>query len=651
MTLRNGGKGMFEYRAYMNLCNGEQEEQWINIKEENYDDTVTAVFVDALTGGGLEHPTMKGEAGTCIVISPKEDVSRYMSVYRSSHWWCMPAFGTNLNDIAKETQLLMLEYEEGMFCAVVPVVNENYRCVFRGENEQSFVAELSSYYDYMHACKGLAFVYAKGTNPIKLVKLCVHRALKILNNGVRHIGERRYPELMEYLGWCSWDSMQIRVSEEGLLEKCEEFKEKEIPVKWAILDDMWAEVRDFYGRTYADTKEMLQLMNRSALYHYEADPIRFPNGLGKCIEKMKEYGLEIGMWLPTTGYWRGIDPEGTAYQELKDWLIQSADGCFVPDWHSKNSYMYYKKIFDFFQRSGASFVKIDKQSMYKMHYKNLAPIGQVVREYHDGLEAAVGEYFDNCMINCMGMGSEDMWSRAVSPLSRCSGDFQPENAAWFSRHIMQCAYNSILQGQFYYCDWDMWWTDDSQGPKNSLMRAISGGPIYVSDKIGRSCKELLEPLVLNDGRILRCDRPAVPTADCITRNPVKELCALKIQNMAGEHGIMAVLNIHEDNVPLKAVVSGNMIDGFEADEYAVYDYFEKGITILKGDEKFEIELKNGDEYKLYIFAPIRNGFAAIGRTDKFIAPKTIQYVHGEDVVLVEEGPYAYVKDGKLRLVD
>lgn len=54
------------------------------------------------------------------------------------------------------------------------------------------------------------------------------------------------------MGWCSWDAMQIRVSEEGVLEKCREFQEKNIPVQWALLDDMWAEVHEFYGAKYAN---------------------------------------------------------------------------------------------------------------------------------------------------------------------------------------------------------------------------------------------------------------------------------------------------------------------------------------------------------------------------------------------------------------
>ena len=50
-----------------------------------------------------------------------------------------------------------------------------------------------------------------------------------------------------------------------------------------------------------------------------------------------------------------------------------------------------------------------------------------------------------------------------------------------------------------------------------------------------------------------------------------------------------------------------------------------------------------------IFAPIKDGFAVIGRTDKFISPKTVEYVCDEKIKLTEDGPFAYVKGGKLIL--
>ena len=42
-----------------------------------------------------------------------------------------------------------------------------------------------------------------------------------------------------------------------------------------------------------------------------------------------------------------------------------------------------------------------------------------------------------------------------------------------------------------------------------------------------------------------------------------------------------------------------------------------------------------------------DGFAAIGRIDKFIAPAAITAQIGENVTLYESGRYAYIKDGTL----
>ena len=632
---------MFDYKVKVNEL-FETNKPRGGINEEVLDSGAVAIYTNILTGAPMDP-----DSGVLINITLTEKIKGYMADYRRCEFWCYPHFGTNLKDMPDETQILVLEKENGEFRVVVPVVNDKYKCVLKGGEDCDFSVRMFSWYDKLCDCKGLAFIYADGENPTELAKLCVSEALKILNNGVRLRENRRYPEIFDYLGWCSWDSMQIRVSEDGLVTKCEEFKEKNIPVKWAIIDDMWAEIRDFYNQYYDGTDDMIGLMHKSAMYHFEADPIRFPNGLKGAIDKIKDYGIHVGMWHPTTGYWRGIDPDGEAYKYLKDYLILTEDGRYVPDWQKQNSYMYYRTMHDFFTKCGAEFVKIDNQSMTRRFYKNLAPVGKIAREFHAGMEASVGEHYDNNMINCMGMGSEDIWNRSVSPISRCSGDFQPENKEWFAHHIIQCAYNSLLQGQFYWCDWDMWWTDDGQANKNSLMRAVSGGPIYVSDKLERSNAEVFDPLSLKDGKILRCDRPALPTRDCMVKNPMTSGEAMKVQNNVGNYGIMAVLNIDEADKAVTAKISADLIDGIDAEEFAVYEYYSKEVKMLKKGECFDITLNNNDEYKLYIFAPVENGFAAIGRIDKFITPKTIKYVHKEDVVLVEDGPYAYVKDGKL----
>ena len=304
---------------------------------------------------------------------------------------------------------------------------------------------------------------------------------------------------------------------------------------------------------------------------------------------------------------------------------------------------------DYLRKCGAEFVKIDNQSMSRRYYKKLAPVGQVARQFHDAMEASVGQHFDNQMINCMGMASEDMWNRSVSPISRCSDDFLPENKAWFTKHILQCSYNCLIQGQFYTCDWDMWWTDDGQAVKNSILRAISGGPIYVSDTLGRSRAEIFKPLVLEDGRILRCDRPAMPARDCLTTDPVHSGSIFKLQNLCNGSGILAAFNLDEQEKPVGGFISPRDVEGLTGEEFAVYEHFSGTCQILKPDERIPLSLADSGDFRLYVIVPLQNGCGMIGRTDKFISPATVRYGNSGRGELVEDGPCAYVENGQLRV--
>ena len=627
-------------KTYINTAQQSVQDYHINIKQKNINN-ITAVYFE-----GFSEKAIDSEFGACIEMSIP-NLKEWMADYRHAEFWCRPLFGKELKDVPNNTQGFIYKKNDGKYGVILPVVSEEYKCVLCGSEEGLLQARLFSWYEKMNSCKALAFLYAEGNEPYKLMEDCTKVGLKLLNNGCRPCDERRYPEIFEYLGWCSWDAFQIRVSEEDILKKCQEFKDKDIPVKWAIIDDMWGEVHNFYDVKYETRSEMFRLMHASKLYSFKADPRRFPNGLKTCIEKVKEYGITVGMWHPTTGYWCGADPEGEIYRDLKDTLIETDQGWYIPTYEQNKAYRYYSAYHDYLRNCGAEFVKIDNQSMTRRFYKKLAPVGRVAREFHNAIEASVGQHFDNQMINCMGMANEDMWNRSVSPISRCSDDFQPEDRAWFAKHIMQCSYNTIVQGQFYYCDWDMWWTDDGQAVKNSILRAISGGPIYVSDTLDRSRAEILKPLALNDGKILRPDKQAMPTLDCLTEDPVVSGKVFKLQNMANGSGVLAAFNIDAENNKVSGKISPSDVIGLSGEEFAVYEHFSKELKILKYDESFDLVLSDNDDFKLYIIASLKEGNGVIGRTDKFISPKTVNYNRKGGYELVEDGPFAIIENHKL----
>lgn len=604
-------------------------------------DGLRAVFADTAAEAPLDE-----NLGAVIAIDDS-DWEQFMADDRYCEFWCRPAFGTRGSQIPQEGQYLLIKLKNGLWRVYVPVVSEDYKCIIRG-TEEGAVAALFSWYAGKCDCRGLAFVTGEGEDPYALTEACVKAALAILNNGCRHRTERRYPEVFEYLGWCSWDALPAaNVCEEGVLQKCKEFRDKEIPVRWAILDDMWAQIRQFDEVGYEDRSSMFRVMHSSHMSDFEASYKRFPDGLAHCLKAMREeYDMIPAMWHPTTGYWMGIEKGSEADKKLAGTTMESIDGKILGDWHEAKSFQYFNTYHRFFRECGAAFVKVDNQSMYRRFYKGMDTVGKVCREYHRGLEASVGLNFDGTMINCMGMASEDMWNRSSSAISRCSDDFQPENRPWFTKHILQCTYNCMIQGQFYWCDYDMWWTDDSQGPKNSLLRAISGGPIYVSDKLDRSRKEILDPLAFADGKILRCDRPGTPTADCLTVDPETSGAPLKIQNKYGKSGFVAAFNVSKEEAPVTGTISPADVVGLEGNIFAAYEHFTGRVTLLGKDDKIDITLDNHDQYCLYVIVPYENGFAPIGLLDKFISPAGITNEAGEEVTLYEGGRYGYVKNGE-----
>jgi len=183
---------------------------------------------------------------------------------------------------------------------------------------------------------------------------------------------------------------------------------------------------------------------------------------------------------------------------------------------------FYRDWYEALRAEGIDFVKVDGQSAVKNYYENNLPVCQAARETHRALEGAAGAYMGGRLINCMGMAMENILGRPGSAISRNSDDFVPESENGFAEHLLQNGYNAVYHDEVYYCDWDMFWTHHRDAVKHGILRAVSGGPVYFSDRIGDTDLAAVLPLVYRDGRILRMDRAAKPSPDCIFHDPSKE---------------------------------------------------------------------------------------------------------------------------------
>lgn len=602
-----------------------------NVEEEN---GVFSCTVSAACPEGFD-------PDQAIVLQPEisNTDADFTAIHNHSPYWCRPVFGNDLHQVPEKLVESLLICKDNTWQYYLPVCADTYKTAICA-TEQGFAFYMYTNYTGICDCKDqLAFVCAEGDDPFVLIRSCAQQAAKLLGNGLKMRQERKMPEVLEYLGWCSWDAMQIRVNHDQLLVKAKEFADNAVPIHFAILDDMWADVPDLKNiPADAEFLPMVRAMKKCKMRSFDGAPERFPEGMPAAVQALKNAGIpHIGIWFPTTGYWNGFEPDGEA-KDFPELLAVSAMDRYIVDPQPEKAYKLYDKICSRIKSWGADFVKIDNQGFHSNFY-NQYPIGKSASAVQTALDRVTAEHFDGAMINCMGMPSECMFNRPDSAVSRCSDDFMPESREWFAKNVLQSAYNGLLQGQYYINDWDMWWTDDAQSGKNSLCRAISGGPIYISDKIGRTKPEPLQPLIFADGRILRCDNSAMPAKDCLIVDPTTSGKVFKLQNRIGNAGVLAVFNMDAENRQVSGTICQE--DTGITEDCICYEHFSGQCALLKAGEKLSVALENNDAFRLYTFVPV-DTLTLLGRTDKFMGVRAITGINGNTVKLYEGGPVGFV---------
>ena len=573
----------------------------LTIRQEND----TALFY--LEGGFEQKFLTDGVAfdknsGIEIVFDGLGKASGLLSLYLHKTWWTRPDFTEDVTKIPAKTQAVAVNCED-FHSFFLPVCQNEYKSEFCGNALKIFTG--CDGYGKIDSC---ILSVAVGDSPFKASKLAFDTAIDSGDIKIKKRAEKALPEQFKYLGWCTWDAFYHEVSDAKMTEKLKEFKEKDIPVRWLIVDDGWAQTTGV--KKECDWK----------LSSFKEDAEKFPEGLKGFIEKAKkDYGfMSIGVWHSFMGYWLGIEPGSEVFDQQKDNLKKTHSGLYFPDWESDKSYNFFNAWHSYLKDQGVDFLKIDTQASLGAYLDGNYSKSSATKNMHNSLEKSVKENFNSNIINCMGLTQENALSRESTPVTRSSDDFFPNGENGFGEHAMQNAYNCLYHGNLYFCDWDMWWTMHDSAVNSGVLRAISGGPVYVSDEAGKTDKNLLLPLYENDGRLLMCDYAALPTADCIYTDCTKSKTPLKIFNKTGDIGVVAVFNIDAENTSVKGEISLADIDGPEDGEYIAYGYFSKKFHKVSKDTKIEIELEK-EACEIYNFYPVKNGKVSLGDLTKYIS--------------------------------
>lgn len=560
----------------------------------------------------MEHPIS-------VYLSMQEHPEKLTAMYMYNDWWTRPAFVERYQDIPDRTQVAFLKYQDRFAC-LLPMVGNEFKTYLSGGTDTEICLEMTAYLGGQRIVDEPLYLMAEAST----LEEAVHKVFAWMAEykGILPREQRRIPEMFRYLGWCSWDAFYTDVTEEKIRQKAAELQEKKVPVRWMIIDDGWFTAQ------------------QQKLADFMPDRRKFPNAFRPMIEDIRN-STDIrwfGVWHALGGYWDGIAPDSTLAEQEKPYLYQTVNGRIVPN--PETGSRFYSDWYELLRSQLIDFVKVDGQSAVPLYFENCMPVSKAARGMNRSLESGAAR-MDGAVINCMGMAMENILERPVSAVSRNSDDFFPNKEGGFTEHLLQNAYNSIYHNELYCCDWDMFWTEHEDCVKHSLLRAISGGPVYFSDRIGRTNPEIIKPLVYGDGRILMMDRSAKPTADCVFSDPMKN-GVLKLHNVASwgtnqKAGGIAVYNVTQQwqNYTFKPA---DIPDLDAAETYWVYDFFQRKAFSL-GREECCWGTAAPMGYAWFVILPQGKNCSCLGLMDKyagFAAVESICETEAMDVFVIRE---------------
>ena len=583
-----------------------------------------------------ENDNLAFEEPVTISIYFQEQPQSMTAMYLHRDWWTRPAFITKWNQVPKRTQSIYME-KATKAEYLLPLSGNHYKTYAAPGIDDALTLIMTAYKAGMNEVDETVFLLSEGKDIYEAVD-CAYKSLAEKRK-LPMRSQKEYPEMFEYLGWCSWDAFYTDITEEKVRLKAEEFIQKEVPVRWFLMDDGWLSVHN------------------QKLYSFLPEKSKFPDGFEKMIKEIKENSMVdwFGVWHAFGGYWGGIEPDSEVAYQQKEHLIETSDGKLLPYPEAEKGYGFFKDWYEILRAQGIDFVKVDGQSAIKNYYANNRAVCCAAKGAHEALEGAAAAYMGGRLINCMGMAMENILSRPGSAISRNSDDFVPDNAEGFQEHLLQNSYNALYHDELYYCDWDMFWTSHPDAEKHGILRAISGGPVYVSDRSGETEKKSLLPLIYRDGRITRMKRAAKPTLDCIFQDPL-ECGIVKLTNTCSygtkrEAGAVAVYNISNQTVTSK--ICKDEIYDLRTGPLYLFNWKDRTVVLLNEGEKEELVCEP-DSCSLYLMIPKLDGVTPVGLLDKYITFHAIEEIVEDDrghiIILREGGTFGFFADKTIKKV-
>ncbi|KAK4483318.1 hypothetical protein RD792_010504 [Penstemon davidsonii] len=405
-------------------------------------------------------------------------------------------------------------------------------------------------------------------------------------HGVKSFAENGFPPRFLIIddGWQSinldhenpsQDSKELTILGSQMLCRLYRFKENDKFAKYEVGSMLRPDAPKFDKEKYDNLfDEMIGLAKN--------EPVKEDDSILHEEERLKEGGLkalvsdlkerfplldDVYVWHALCGAWGGIRP-GTTHlnskvfpaklaagleKTMSDLAVVMIEKAGIGLVDPNQAADLYEAMHSYLADAGITGVKVDVINTLEYVSEDNGGRVELAKAYYDGLSKSLRKNFNGTGLIASMEQCNDFFFLATKQISmgRVGDDFwfqdpngDPMGVYWLQGvHMIHCSYNSLWQGQFIQPDWDMFQSDHLCAEFHAGSRAICGGPVFVSDKVGRHNFELLRKLVLPDGTILRCQHYALPTRDCLFENPLFDgKTLLKLWNLNKFGGVVGIFN-------------------------------------------------------------------------------------------------------------
>ncbi|KAF8096463.1 hypothetical protein N665_0308s0037 [Sinapis alba] len=509
---------------------------------------------------------------------------RFMSIFRFKVWWTTHWVGSKGSDIENETQIIILENSGAgrPYVLLLPLLERSFRSSFQPGEDDDVAVCVESGSTQVTASEFRQVVYLHaGDDPFKLVKDAM-KVIRVHMNTFKLLEEKTPPGIVDKFGWCTWDAFYLTVNPDGVHKGVKCLVDGGCPPGLVLIDDGWQSIGhdsddiDVEGMSCTVAGEqmpcrLLKFQENYKFRDYVSPKDQKEVGMKAFVRDLKDEFSTVDyiyVWHALCGYWGGLRPGAPTLppstivqpelspglkltmQDLAvDKIVDTGIGFVSPDMANE----FYEGLHSHLQNVGIDGVKVDVIHILEMLCEKYGGRVDLAKAYFKALTSSVNKHFDgNGVIASMEHCNDFMFlgTEAIS-LGRVGDDFWCTDPSgdingtyWLQGcHMVHCAYNSLWMGNFIQPDWDMFQSTHPCAEFHAASRAISGGPIYISDCVGQHDFDLLKRLVLPDGSILRCEYYALPTRDRLFEDPLHDgKTMLKIWNLNKYTGIIGAFN-------------------------------------------------------------------------------------------------------------